>query len=301
MLDPRIKADPVALAIAQAAQEAAEPAVVILFGSRARGDHHEHSDVDLLVVADDENPRKAEFAAYDGAKSHSEKTGIDLSTNVISMTKEEFRRCRLAKQHIAGQADTQGVIMSREIPDFSMDTPDDDYPDHWPATRQRLQNTGEYSHEFNQMIEEKHWNQRTIGFFAQQAVENALKGWLSAHNDDRNWDHDLNRLWEGGQEKENWATPELQPVYESVIELLDHTGYEDPERPGRESNWLSNYAVIYRYGGTSYRMTQAERLALQEKVNDAVSAIVARIHVISGTTDDDVWPEGVRPWDTTPE
>ena len=301
MPDSIRKADPVALAIANAAQEAAEPAVVILFGSRARGDHHEHSDVDLLVVADDENPRKAEFAAYDGAKTHSEKTGIDLSTNVISMTKEEFRRCRLAKQHIAGQADTQGVIMSRDIPDFSMGTPDDDYPDHWPATRQRLQNTGEYGHEFNQMVDKNHWNQKLVGFCAQQAVENVLKGWLSAHNDDRNWDHDLNRLWEGVQEKENWATPELQPVHEAVTELLDHTMYEDPERPGMESNWLTNYAVVYRYGSTSYQMTQSECLELHEKVNDAVSAIVARIHVISGTTDDDVWPEGVRPWDTTPE
>ena len=301
MLDSRNKADPVALAIARAAQEAAEPAVVILFGSRARGDYHEHSDVDLLVIADDKNPRKAEFAAYSGAKRHSERTGIDISTNVISMTKEEFVRCRLAKQHIAGQADIQGVVMSPEIPDYSIDPPDDGYPGHWPATRQRLQNTGEYSHQFNEMVEENHWNQKLLGFSAQQAVENALKGWLSAHNDDRNWDHNLNRLWEGVQEKENWANPELEPIHEAVTELLDHTRYEDLDSPGTDRNWLTNYAVIYRYGGTSYRMTQAERLEFQETVNDAVSAIVTRIHVISGTTDDDVWPEDVRPWDTAPE
>ena len=50
-------ADPVALEIARAAQKAAEPAVVILFGSRARGDHRPNSDVDLLVVANDEQSR----------------------------------------------------------------------------------------------------------------------------------------------------------------------------------------------------------------------------------------------------
>ena len=30
--------------------EEVDPEKVILFGSRARGDHHEHSDVDLIVI-----------------------------------------------------------------------------------------------------------------------------------------------------------------------------------------------------------------------------------------------------------
>ena len=40
------KPDPLALEIARAAQEWAEPAVVVLFGSRARGDYREDSDID---------------------------------------------------------------------------------------------------------------------------------------------------------------------------------------------------------------------------------------------------------------
>ena len=39
-----------ALAAAQAAQDAVAPDTVILFGSRARGDHCPDSDIDLLVI-----------------------------------------------------------------------------------------------------------------------------------------------------------------------------------------------------------------------------------------------------------
>ena len=44
--------DAVGLGAAQAAQKAVAPDTVILFGSRARGDHRPDSDVDLLVIHD---------------------------------------------------------------------------------------------------------------------------------------------------------------------------------------------------------------------------------------------------------
>ena len=47
--------DPVGLAVALAAQKAVEPNTVILFGSRARGDHRPESDVDLLVICQKEH------------------------------------------------------------------------------------------------------------------------------------------------------------------------------------------------------------------------------------------------------
>ena len=47
----RQEADAIGLAVARAAQEAAPHATVILFGSRARGDHRPDSDVDLMVIA----------------------------------------------------------------------------------------------------------------------------------------------------------------------------------------------------------------------------------------------------------
>ena len=54
------KADPQALAIARAAQDAVGPdAAVILFGSRATGRHRPDSDVDLMVLSDAKAPHIA--------------------------------------------------------------------------------------------------------------------------------------------------------------------------------------------------------------------------------------------------
>ena len=47
------QADAVGLTVARAAQRVAAPDTVILFGSRARGDHRANSDVDLLIVYND--------------------------------------------------------------------------------------------------------------------------------------------------------------------------------------------------------------------------------------------------------
>ena len=44
--------DPNALLVTRRVQEAAQPAVTILFGSRARGDYRPDSDIDLLLIAD---------------------------------------------------------------------------------------------------------------------------------------------------------------------------------------------------------------------------------------------------------
>ena len=101
---------------------------------------------------------------------------------------------------------------------------EDDYPEHWPATRQRLENTAEWSKQFNDMVAEDHWNQKLMGFSAQQQVENALRGLLSAHNDPTTFRHGLNGIWEyyvaTYYDPNNPGTREL---YESVVQLLDHT------------------------------------------------------------------------------
>ena len=53
--------DQLGLEIARAVQRAVHPATVILYGSRAVGEHRTDSDVDLLTIAGDQ--RKAESAA----------------------------------------------------------------------------------------------------------------------------------------------------------------------------------------------------------------------------------------------
>ena len=281
-----------ALNIAYAIQQEVAPDTVVLFGSRAMGRHREDSDVDILIIG----PDAPKGAAGRAAGAYMDQNPPQLEVNIVTMTLTEFQRCRRAKQHLAGQADHYGVVMSGEKPDYSADY-EDDYPEHWPATRQRLENVAEWLKEFNDMIDENHWNQKIMGFAAQQTVENALRGLLSAHNDPEMFRHDLNRIW--SHYVDNYHDHDDRSaalLHESVTELLDYTTYESAESPSGYRNWLTQYAADYRYNKTPRSMERSEKQELQELVNGAVERLITRIHELSGTSDADIFPDGV-PWE----
>ncbi len=172
---------------------------------------------------------------------------------------------------------------------------EDSYPEHWPETRRRIENSLEFAHHFNEMVERNDPSQKILGFCAQQAVENALKGWLSAYNDLRNWGHEFGSLWEGIQEKEDFSRPELHDLHEKVTDLLEATSYVDSQDFTAKVNWLEKYAVVSIDHGPQNPMTHTERLELREKANEVLSAITDRIMDISSATADDLFPDG-RPW-----
>ena len=70
------------------------------------------------------------------------------------------------------------------------------FPDHWPETVRRLQTVEEWLYHVNDMLQTGSGPQRVLGFGAQQAVENALKAWLSTHNLPRNYGHELTPVWD---------------------------------------------------------------------------------------------------------
>ena len=288
-----------ALNVARAAQQNAAPAMVILFGSRATGRYREGSDVDLLVVTDDDNPRGAEIRAYHAAREYMRANPPRLGTDVIGMTRAEFDRCRRANQHIAGQAARYGIVMNGETL-APPPPPPDRYPDHWPETRRRIESAEAWQRSLADMVDAEHWHQELVGFTAQQAVENALKGWLSAHNDSRTWGHELLELWVDIQNIEDWSDDTLSEAYRALPELFRYTHYVDPGHPQEAKDWLTDYAARYRYGGTAHRMSASERRELNEKVSAVVVVAVNRIHGLSGTNERDVYPDGIRPWDNPP-
>jgi len=64
-----------------------DPLKIILFGSRARGDGREHSDVDLLVVLPNVSEARREvFAMLDALRD------VPLSTDIVATTPEEIDR-----------------------------------------------------------------------------------------------------------------------------------------------------------------------------------------------------------------
>ena len=289
-------ADTHALNIAAAVQRQLPEDSVILYGSRARGDHRPDSDVDLLIVTSGRT--RAGRSAGNAAGDYMKQNPPWLEVNIVTMDPDEFQRNRRAMQHVAGQADQHGVMMSGEEINRGASY-DDGYPEHWPATRERLENAAEWRKEFNDMVDQDHWNQKLLGLAAQQSVENALRGLLSAYNDPTIFRHDLNRIWNhylsNHHPPQADGDPAAEPLQEAVSELLEHTTYPSEQSPEGYRNWLTQYAADYRYHGSSKQMDHDEKLALQELVNRATNLLAGRIHALSGTSDDDLFPDGV-PW-----
>jgi len=278
-------ADPHALAAARAAQAQVPDATVILFGSRATGTYRRGSDIDLLIVTNDQDPLGAEIRARKAALGYVKANPPRVPVDAIGIRRIQFERFRKANQHIAGQASRYGVIVSGENLDPAASN-GDRYPDHWPETRRRIERAEAWNQSLADVIENQH--QELVGFTAQQAVENALKGWLSAYNDARTFGHDLTELWDDIQDIEDWTDPELGYVAEAGNELFDFIRYPSPDEPAEYRDWLTDYAARYRYAGTAHNMASAERQELQQLVNRFVIAAVARIHRLSGTDRSDV-------------
>ena len=257
----RPTADPLGLAIAQAAQDAAPDAVVILFGSRARGDHRPDSDVDLLVIADDnaESDRLAIKTRASRAAHRKLLAGppAKIGIDVISMYRSKFDYFRTAKTHVAAQALRDGVIMRGDAADFSIDA--------------------------------GHDNQELIGFIAQQSVENAVKGWIAAIDCEYRNIHDIATLADVLFDN---VSPNTSPACDVLDDLVAYVMLP-PEllarrRPHEPRDWLTDYAVEYRYGGAEHRLDPAGYQELQTQINRAVTTIVAHIHNLTGTTPSDL-------------
>lgn len=83
------------------------PRRVILFGSRARGDAGANSDIDLLVVVDDDTPpeKLTLKAGYESRR------GFPYAADVIPVRESVFQR----RRHIAGTlseaASTEGAVV----------------------------------------------------------------------------------------------------------------------------------------------------------------------------------------------
>ncbi len=288
-------ADPIGLAVARAAQKAVPEATVILFGSRARGDHRKGSDVDLMVVVDTEDTAllraiegAAGKAAYRKLLEFPGKFGYD----VVGMTRRKLAYCQRARNHIAAQALRDGVIMNEdEFDDFCKEDFADDYVPGWPDIRQRLINSGRWLNSLNHSIDTGLDDQELSGFIAQQAMENALKGWISAIDCEYRNIHHILELAEVIRDNVAEDPSPARAELDAAVEWLALTEGERAELGlrGRDPrDWLSLYAVMYRYGGAEHRLNPDGYRELQERIGQAVRAFAREVYRITGTGPEDL-------------
>ena len=108
--------DPKALRIAKAVQRREQPDLVILFGSRARGDHEELlSDIDVMLVqADEPDDAIQKAAAAAAARVARETYGREVPVELVWRTIAEFRHNRRYVNSVETHAVKDGIVMPRD-------------------------------------------------------------------------------------------------------------------------------------------------------------------------------------------
>ena len=130
-------------------------------------------------------------------------------------------------------------------------------PFDWADIRQRVINTDRNLGDLETMIAGG-GSQETIGFLAQQALENILKGWISAFGGEYENIHDLERL----------------------IGIIRNSPDEMDTPAGAELIWLTQYAVEYRYEGA--RLLLDDPIELHNAIDLLAAAISDRIKTLTG-------------------
>jgi predicted nucleotidyltransferase len=92
--------------MAQEMADAVHPLRVILFGSHARGQAREDSDVDFLVVADDSRPRPKRSAAL-----YSLLRDYPCSKDIVVYTPQEIEKYRRFPASLVSRALGEGVTL----------------------------------------------------------------------------------------------------------------------------------------------------------------------------------------------
>ena len=164
-------------AVADGVGQALSARCVILFGSRARGDHHQSSDVDLAVVCggaalDPKQHRDAVDAAIESVRStaHDQFPRID----VIVWTEEEFRLKKRSINHVAGRAWREGRILYGT----HEDRPGEEVVSELDNAKQLMTLCRRQVRGMQRLMDPED-DEENFGFHAQRAVEMALKAWVS--------------------------------------------------------------------------------------------------------------------------
>ncbi len=242
-----------AQAVARAVFEAIQPDLVILFGSRARGDYRPDSDIDLLILSSALDPEFQDKASRAAFSTMRQLFDPEINVEFLPMTSQQFHKARVAPNHVAGQACRDGVTMDGEHPPF----PPAGKPDDWPDIEQRFTVAWRNLHDLKLNIEAGA-SQELVGFLAQQTVENVLKGWISALGDPYRNLHDIADL----------------------TNVIRQHPSEVDTNAGESLTWLTKYAVTYRYEGARVEMESPADLL--EAVTHLCNAIWKRAVVLTG-------------------
>ena len=193
----RTGADARALRVAQDLRDAIDAECVILFGSRARGDWTERSDIDLMIIEPEfpDLDRRMDIEVI-GRKLVKQAYDIFMSVDFVFLSRAEYERKSVhTLNHVARFARREGIIMPRNPDDFPVsDAPDD--PDHCDEPMERQLRIADANIHYRAMhtMMDAGLTDKIAALNAHQALEHAMKALISAQGYEAPHLHGLDRL-----------------------------------------------------------------------------------------------------------
>jgi predicted nucleotidyltransferase len=101
--------------VVRAIRSVAEPSAIVLFGSYARGNANDQSDIDLLVIrsrdfSQGESRRKELGRLYRAVAAR-----VSIPKDILLLTKREFEDWRTTTNHPASEAFREGRVLYGEV------------------------------------------------------------------------------------------------------------------------------------------------------------------------------------------
>ena len=264
--------DPKAVAVANLLQKATGADCVVLFGSRARSDWTTGSDLDVMVLNDSMPDQATILETQDTAAQIADYTfGRTVTVDVLFMTHRDFAQMsELTINHVAARARKEGIPMPRNPEDYSSMF-DGDYEQNeqleYQERERRIADANVHYRNMHGLLD-LGFEDKDTAFLAQQVVENAMKGLISALGEEYNTHHSTR-------------------AFARDIRRLDHgTEWHFASNLGQ----LDNFAGSGRYGPLITPIQDYREMA--NNVTDDLEMIYDRIRAITGQDPWDIPPEG---------
>jgi HEPN domain-containing protein len=227
------------------------PQRVILFGSRARGEAGPDSDIDLLVVVDDDTPpEKLTWQAGHAAHRY------PRAADVFPMAAEDFERDRAVAGTLAAEADADGIVVYGSPKGPCMKPPDPRA--RWQAVEDWLAVAGEDRRVAAACLAMQPPMRGVAAFHSQQAVEKLLKGYLTLAGKRSRKTHSLSQLGALATE----AFPEIGDV-------------------AADAEAWSGWAVEYRYPSQRGRRKPLPEDAELRRALAVIDTLAARLRAVN--------------------